>query len=445
MSFAARQLPSKNGGLIELRRRLLFVLLGIVIYRFGSYIPVPGVDASKLASFMQSQENTIFGLFNMFSGGSLWRMSLFALGIMPYISASIIIQLLTAVSSRLEELKKEGEAGRRKIVQYTRIGTLLLSLFQSLGMAKYLMAQQLITAQLSPLVFYAVAVATLTTGTMFLMWVGEQMTERGVGNGISLLIFSSIVSGLPTAVSHTFEQARNGNLNLIVLLLIVVVIMGVTGFVVFVERAQRRITVNYAKRQQGRKMMAAQTSHLPLKLNMAGVIPPIFASSILLFPSTIGKWFGAAPGMGWLSDIGLALSPPQPLYLITFSAAVFFFCFFYTAIVFNPKDTAENLKKSGAFIPGIRPGEQTAKYIDGVMSRLTLVGAVYITLVSLLPTFLMMAWNVPFYFGGTSLLIVVVVIMDFISQIQSHLMSTKYDSLLKKASLKGNKMGRLPR
>lgn len=436
----ARALPgtSKSGGLTELRRRLFFVILGIIVYRLGSYIPVPGINAAELQQFVQSQENTILGLFNMFSGGSLWRMSVFALGIMPYISASIIIQLLSAVSPKLEELKKEGEAGRRKIVQYTRLATLVLALFQSLGMSKYLASQpHLINHAMSMPLFYAVSVITLTTGTIFLMWLGEQMTERGIGNGISMLIFASIVSGLPGAVSNTFEQARNGNLNPLLLLIIVVVILAVTAFVVFVERAQRRITVNYAKRQQGRKMFAAQSSHLPLKINMAGVIPPIFASSILLFPSTLGKWFGAAPGMHWLSTIGLALSPPQPLYLVLFTGAIFFFCFFYTAIVFNPKDTADNLKKSGAFIPGIRPGEQTAKYIDGVMSRLTFVGAIYIALVSLLPTFLTMAWNLPFYFGGTSLLIVVVVIMDFVAQIQSHLMSTRYDSLLKRANMKG--------
>lgn len=437
-----RGLPQKSGGLGELRRRLFFVLLGILIYRFGSYIPVPGIDSAHLQSFMQGQENTILGLFNMFSGGSLWRMSVFALGIMPYISASIIIQLLTAVSPKLEELKKEGEAGRRKLTHYTRLGTLVLAVFQSFGMAKYLASQQgLISADMSLFLFYFIAVVTLTTGTMFLMWLGEQMTERGVGNGISILIFASIVSGLPTAISNTFEQARNGNLSVIVLLLVIVVVLGVTAFVVFVERAQRRITVNYAKRQEGRKVFAAQTSHLPLKINMAGVIPPIFASSILLFPSTLGKWFGAAPGMHWLSEIGLALSPPQPLYLIVFAATVFFFCFFYTAIVFNPKDTADNLKRSGAVIPGIRPGEQTAKYVDTVMSRLTFVGAIYISLVSLLPTFLTMAWNLPFYFGGTSLLIVVVVIMDFVSQVQSHLMSTKYESLLKRANMKGARPG----
>jgi preprotein translocase subunit SecY len=426
---------SKSGGLIELRRRLFFVLLGVLVYRLGSYVPVPGIDPVKLANFFHSQENTVFGLFNMFSGGALSRLTVFALGIMPYISASIIVQLLTAISPKLGELRKEGASGQRKIVQYTRYGTLLLALFQALGMTKYIVSQGLV--YYPSFLFYVTSTITLTTGTMFLMWLGEQMTERGVGNGISLLIFASIASGIPTALMHTFEQAHDGNLSLIALLTILAIILAVTTFVVFMERAQRKITVNYAKRQQGNKLYAAQTSHLPLKINMSGVIPPIFASSILLFPATLSQWFGAAKGMQWLSEIGLVLTPGQPLYLIVFALAVVFFCFFYTALVFNPRDTADNLKKSGAFIPGVRPGEQTAKYIDGVMSRLTLIGAVYITAVSLLPMFLMVAWNVPFYFGGTSLLIVVVVIMDFMAQVQSHIMSSRYDSLLKKANLKG--------
>ncbi len=426
---------AQGSGLTELKQRLLFVLMGIVIYRLGAYIPVPGIDPIKLAQFFHSEQNTILGLFNMFSGGALSRLTVFALGIMPYISASIIIQLFTAISPKLSELKKEGESGQRKITQYTRYATLFLALFQSLGMTKYIISHGLVFYP--SMSFYIISVVTLTTGTMFLMWLGEQMTERGIGNGISLLIFASIASGIPTALMHTFEQARQGNLSLIVLLMVVVIIVAVTIFVVFVERAQRRITVNYAKRQQGRKMYAAQSSHLPLKLNMSGVIPAIFASSILLLPQSLSQWFGTVPHLGWLSEIGLALSFGQPLYVILFAAAIIFFSFFYTALVFNPQDTADNLKKSGAFIPGIRPGDQTAHYIDGVMSRLTLVGSIYVTLVCLLPMFLMMAWHVPFYFGGTSLLIIVVVIMDFMAQVQSHLMSNRYDSLLQKANLKG--------
>jgi preprotein translocase subunit SecY len=435
---------NQSGGLTELKRRLFFVLIGILVYRLGAYIPIPGIDPTKLAQFASGQENTILGLLNMFSGGAVARMTVFALGIMPYISAAIIVQLMAAVVPTLMELKKEGEAGQRKLMQYTRIGTLFLALFQSIGMTKGIIVNQGL-AYYPSVTFYVVSVVTMTTGTMFLMWLGEQMTERGVGNGISLLIFSSIVSGLPMALIHTFDQARQGNLSLIVLLLVLVIILAVTTFVVFVERAQRRITVNYAKRQQGRKIFAAQTSHLPLKINMAGVIPPIFASSILLFPSTLSQWFGTVKGMGWLSTFGLALAPGQPLYLILFAIAVIFFCFFYTALVFNPRDTADNLKRSGAFIPGIRPGDQTAQYIDNVMSRLTLVGAIYISAVSLLPMFLMLAWDVPFYFGGTSLLIVVVVVMDFVAQVQAHLMSNRYDSLLKKANLKGNTLGGIVR
>lgn len=423
-------------GLVELRRRLLFVLIGILVYRLGSYIPVPGIDPVKLADFFRGEGNSFFGLFNMFSGGAFARMTIFALGIMPYISASIIVQLLTAIFPSFAELKKEGQSGQRKLTQYTRYGTLILSLFQSVGMAKFMVSQGLVVYDVS--VFYFLAAITLTTGTLFLMWLGEQMTERGVGNGISLLIFSSIVSGIPAALFHTFEQSRQGNISLLGLLLILVVIVAVTMFVVFVERAQRRITVNYPNRQQGRKMMPAQFSHLPLKINMAGVIPPIFASSILLFPEALSRWFSTSPGMNWLANIGLAISWGQPLYIICYVLLIFFFCFFYTAIIFNPKDTAENLKKSGAFVPGIRPGEQTANYIDLVMSRLTLVGAAYISLVSILPMVLMMHWNVPFYFGGTSLLIVVVVVMDFIAQVQAHWMSNRYESLMKKTNLSGS-------
>ncbi|NCX94315.1 MAG: preprotein translocase subunit SecY [Gammaproteobacteria bacterium] len=435
-------IPGVARGLSELRSRVLFVLIGIIVYRFGAYIPVPGIDPVKLAQFFHNQENGIFGLFNMFSGGALSRLTIFALGIMPYISASIIIQLLSSVLPSLAELKKEGEAGQRKITQYTRYATLLLATIQAFGMTRYIVGQGLVFYP--SITFYLVSTLTLATGTMFLMWLGEQMTERGVGNGISLLIFSSIVSGLPTALVHTFDQAKQGNLSLIALLLIVLVVLAVTAFVVFVERAQRRITVNYAKRQQGRRMYAAQSSHLPLKINISGVIPPIFASSILLFPMTLSQWFSTTPGFGWLAKVGLALSPPQPLYLVLYAGAVIFFCFFYTALVFNPRDTADNLKRSGAFIPGIRPGDQTARFIDGVMSRLTMSGAIYVTLVSLLPMFLLLAWNVPFYFGGTSLLIVVVVLMDFMAQVQSHLMASKYDSLLKKANIKGaSPLGRI--
>ncbi|MCF6767987.1 preprotein translocase subunit SecY [Thiotrichales bacterium 19S11-10] len=431
-----KKMMNKGGGLTELKHRLLFVLLGVIVFRLGSYIPVPGIDPSGLQQFFNAQDSTILGMFNMFSGGALSRFTIFALGVMPYISASIIFQLLSQVNPTLEELRKEGEAGRRKITQYTRYATFALALFQSFGIAKFMASQGLVLAGISPFMYYLSAVVTLTTGSMFLMWVGEQMTERGVGNGISMLIFAGIVAGLPTAIVHTLEQTQRGDLSLVVLLFIVILVLAVTSFVVYMERAQRRITVNYAKRQQGRKMYAPQTSHLPLKINMAGVIPPIFASSILLFPATIGQWFGSSTeGLTWLGKVGLALAPGQPLYLVVFSVAIIFFCFFYTALVFNPKETADNLKKSGAFIPGIRPGEQTAKYIDATMSRLTLVGSVYITAVCLLPLILMQFWNVPFYFGGTSLLIVVVVIMDFIAQVQSHMMSTKYDSLLKKANL----------
>jgi preprotein translocase subunit SecY len=427
--------PGVKAGLQELKNRLLFVLLGVIIYRFGAYIPVPGIDPIKLAQFFNSQSNSIFGLFNMFSGGALSRLSLFALGIMPYISASIIVQLLSSLVPKLYSLKKEGESGQRKIMQYTRFATLLLALVQSFGMSRYIVDQGLV--YYSSTIFYCIATVTLTTGTMFLMWLGEQITERGVGNGISLIIFSSIVSGLPIAVSHTFDQVRQGNLSFFALLTVLAVIVLVTVFVVFFERAQRRITVNYAKRQQGNKIYAAQSSHLPFKINISGVIPPIFASSVLLFPMTLSQWFSATPGMGWLSKVGLALSPPQPLYMILYTVVVMFFCFYYTAMVFNPRDTADNLKRSGAFVPGIRPGEQTANFIDTVMSRLTLAGGAYVTLVSLLPMFLMLGWNVPFYFGGTSLLIVVVVMMDFMAQIQSYLMSAKYDNLLSKANLRG--------
>ena len=425
-------------GLTELKSRLYFVVLAVLVYRLGAHIPVPGLDPSRLANFFGEQQNTIFGLFNMFSGGALSRVTVFAIGIMPYISASIIIQLFTVVSPALEQLKKEGESGRRKINQYIRYLTLILGFFQSLGMAKWLVSQHI--ALNGDFVFYFTTILTLATGTMFLMWLGEQITEKGVGNGISLIIFSGIVSNLPNSIGSVFQQIREGQMQPLTLLLIAVIVMVVTGFVVFVERAQRRIRVNYAQRTQGRKVYAAQTSHLPLKINMSGVIPPIFASSIILLPATLAQFFGRGKGMDWLADIGMALSPGQPLYLLVYAASIVFFAFFYAALVFNPKDTSDNLKKSGAYIPGIRPGEQTTKYIDLVMTRLTLIGAFYLVLVCLLPQILMMTWHVPFYFGGTSLLIIVVVIMDFVAQVQAHLMTQQYESLLKKSNLKGNKL-----
>jgi preprotein translocase subunit SecY len=429
---------SGKSSLAELKSRLLFVLIAILVYRLGAHIPVPGLDPVKLANYFNDQQNTIFGLFNMFSGGALSRVTVFAIGIMPYISASIMIQLFTVVSPRLEQLKKEGESGRRRINQYTRYLTLVLSIFQSLGMAKWLVSQQI---ALSPdFFFFFTALVTLVTGTMFLMWLGEQITEKGVGNGISLIIFSGIVSSLPGAIASIFQQVREGQMQALTMMVIAVIVVGVTGFVVFMERAQRKIRVNYAQRTQGRKVYAAQSSHLPLKINMSGVIPPIFASSIILLPATLAQFFGRGKGMDWLADVGMAMSPGQPLYLIVYALAILFFAFFYTALVFNPKDTADNLRKSGAYIPGIRPGEQTSKYIDQVMTRLTLVGAIYLILVCMLPQLMMYTWHVPFYFGGTSLLIIVVVIMDFVAQIQAHLMAQQYDSLMKKSSFKGTKL-----
>ena len=430
-------IPAGNqSGLGELKSRLLFVLIAIVVYRIGAHIPVPGINPDRLAALFDQNQGTILSLFNMFSGGALERMSILALGIMPYISASIIMQLMTVVSPTLAQLKKEGEAGRRKINQYTRYGTVILATIQAFGMAVGLANQGVsFNADMS---FYFVAVVTLVAGAVFLMWLGEQVTERGIGNGISILIFAGIVAGLPSAIGQAFEAARQGDLNILALLTIAFLAVATVGFVVFMERGQRRITINYAKRQQGNRVMAAQTSHLPLKVNMAGVIPPIFASSILLFPASIGQWFGQSEGMDWLQDVALALGPGQPLYILLFSVSIIFFCYFYTAIVFNPKDVADNLKKSGAFIPGIRPGEQSARYIDTVLGRLTLFGALYITAVSLMPQFLVVAANVPFYFGGTSLLIVVVVVMDFMAQVQSHLMSHQYESLMKKSNLKGS-------
>ncbi len=420
----------------DLKRRLWFLLGALVVYRIGAHIPVPGIDPSVLERLFQSQQGGILGMFNMFSGGALSRFTVFALGIMPYISASIIVQLLTVVSPQLEALKKEGESGRRKITQYTRYGTVVLAFFQATGISIALESQQGLV--LDPgFMFRITTVFTLVAGTMFLMWLGEQITERGVGNGISIIIFSGIVSGMPHAIGGTLELTRTGAFSIPLVLLLFVGAIAVTGFVVFVERGQRKILVNYAKRQVGRMVMGGQSSHLPLKLNMSGVIPPIFASSIILFPATLAGWFGSSPHMAWLKDVGATLSPGQPIYVILYSAAIIFFCFFYTALVFNPKETADNLKKSGAFVPGIRPGEQTARYIDKVMTRLTLIGAIYITLVCLLPEFLIVKWNVPFYFGGTSLLIIVVVTMDFMAQVQAYVMSHQYESLLKKANFKG--------
>ncbi len=424
---------AKLGRLEELKQRLLFLLGAIVVFRIGTFIPVPGIDPVALAQMFESQKGTILDMFNMFSGGALERFSVFALGIMPYISASIIIQLLSVVHPKLEQLKKEGESGRRKITQYTRYFTLVLATFQSIGVAVALESQKVV---LDPgLAFKITATVTLVTGTLFLMWLGEQVTERGIGNGISMLIFAGIVAGLPPAIGATLELTRTGQMHVLTLLLLVVIILGVTAFVVFVERGQRRITVNYAKRQVGNKLYAGQTSHLPLKLNMSGVIPPIFASSIILFPATLGGWFGSAGNMGWLQDLAQTLSPGQPIYIMLFATAIIFFCFFYTALMFNPKETADNLKKSGAFVPGVRPGKQTAEYIDKVMTRLTMAGAIYITAVCLLPEFLNLQWNVPFHFGGTSLLIIVVVVMDFMAQVQAHLMSHQYEGLMKKSNL----------
>ncbi|GAB2727362.1 preprotein translocase subunit SecY [Halomonas garicola] len=433
-----------GSGLSELWARLRFVLLAIVVYRIGAHIPIPGINPDQLAALFKEQQGTILGMFNMFSGGALERMSVLALGIMPYISASIIMQLMTAVSPHLEQLKKEGEAGRRKISQYTRYGTVLLAFVQAIGMSVGLASQGI--AYSADISFYFTAVITFVAGATFMMWLGEQITEKGIGNGISLLIFSGIVAGLPSAVGQAFELARNeGAWNVLPLLALSALGIATVAFVVFIERGQRRLKVNYPRRQVGNKMYAGQSSYLPLKVNMAGVIPAIFASSILLFPASIGQWVGAGEGMEWLQRASQALGPGQPLYILLFGLAVVFFCFFYTALVFNPKDVADNLKKSGAFLPGIRPGEQTARYIDKVMTRLTLFGALYITAVSLMPQFLIVAWNVPFFFGGTSLLIVVVVIMDFMAQVQSHLMSHQYDSVMKKSNLKGYGSGGIMR
>jgi len=433
----AASLMQMSGKMGDLKRRLWFLIGALVVYRIGTFVPVPGIDPTTLEDLFSGQQGGILGMFNMFSGGALSRFSIFALGIMPYISSSIIMQLMTVVSPQLEALKKEGEAGRRKITQYTRYGTLVLATFQALGIAVALEGQPGLVIE-PGFMFRITTLITLVTGTMFLMWLGEQITERGIGNGISIIIFAGIAAGLPQAIGGTLELTRTGSFSIPLVLLLFIGALLVTALVVFVERGQRKILVNYAKRQVGNKVYGGQTSHLPLKVNMAGVIPPIFASSIILFPATLAGWFGTSEGMTWLRDVGAALSPGQPVYVMLYAAAIIFFCFFYTALVFNPRETADNLKKSGAFVPGIRPGDQTARYVDKIMGRLTLVGAIYITLVCLLPEFLIVKWNVPFYFGGTSLLILVVVSMDFMAQVQAYIMTHQYDSLLKKTSFKGS-------
>ncbi len=421
----------------EVRQRLLFLVGALIVYRIGTFIPVPGIDPIALEQFFSDQSGTILSMMNMFSGGAMERLSIFALGIMPYISASIIMQMATHVVEPLKQLRKEGEAGRRKITQYTRYGTVILSAFQATASTTYLQSQQFV---LNPGTnFVVTAVITLVTGTMFLMWLGEQITERGIGNGISMIILASILSGLPSAIGGTLELVNNGAMNQAMPFILLILVLGVTGFVVFMERAQRRITVNYAKRQQGRRMYAGQTSHLPFKLNMAGVIPPIFASSIILFPATIASWVGTSQAYNWLTGISASLSPGQPIYILIYASLIMFFCFFYTSLVFNSRDTADNLKRSGAFIPGIRPGQHTAEYIDKVLTRLTFWGALYITGVCLMPELMIYQFNVPFYFGGTSLLIIVVVSMDFMQQLQAHMMSHQYEGLMKKANLKGGK------
>jgi preprotein translocase subunit SecY len=443
----ATSLPNtlgKTGKYGDLKRRLMFLLLALVVYRVGTHIPVPGIDPDQLRQLFNSQQGGILGLFNMFSGGALSRFSVFALGIMPYISASIIMQMLTYVMPSLEALRKEGESGRRKITQYTRYGTLGLAIFQAIGISVAIESQQGLV--LDPgLMFRFVCVVSLVTGTMFLMWLGEQITERGLGNGISILIFAGIVAGLPTAIGGLFELVRTGGISPLAAIFIIALVILVTAFVVFVERGQRKITVNYAKRQVGNKIYGGQSSFLPLKLNMSGVIPPIFASSLILFPATLASWFTTGDATRWIRDLAAALSPGQPLYMVLYAGLIIFFCFFYTALVFNSKETADNLKKSGAFVPGIRPGEQTGRYVDRILMRLTLAGAIYITFVCLVPEFLNMRYSVPFYFGGTSLLIVVVVTMDFMSQVQAYLMTHQYESLLKKANFKGFGPGQLPR
>lgn len=423
------------GKLSEVRQRLLFLLGALIVFRIGTYIPVPGIDPAQLAQLFERQSGTILDVGIMFTGGALERLSILALGVMPYISASIIMQLMTATVPSLKELKKEGEAGRRKITQYTRYGTLGLATFQSIGTGIALWNQGIALPGITQYSFIFTTAVCLATGAMFLMWLGEQVTERGIGNGISILIFASIVSGLPSAVGGTLDLVRTGEMNAITAVIIFLGALAVTAFVVFVERAQRRIPVHHAQRQRGRRMYAAQTQHLPLKLNMSGVIPPIFASSIILFPATIIRFLGEGGTVA--NFVANAIAPGQPLYVLFYSLMIIFFCFFYTALVFDSRETADNLKKSGAFIPGVRPGMQTANYIDTVLTRLTVAGAAYVTAVCLLPEFLILQYNVPFYFGGTSLLIIVVVVMDFMAQLQAHLMSHQYEGLLKKANLKG--------
>jgi preprotein translocase subunit SecY len=430
-------LPGAGGARYgDLKRRLIFLLLALVVFRIGAHIPVPGIDPKVLADLFQGQQGGILGMFNMFSGGALSRFTVFALGIMPYISASIIMQLMTAVSPQLEQLRKEGESGRRKITQYTRYGTVFLALFQATGISIALESQPGLVLEPGPM-FRITAVTSLVTGTMFLMWLGEQITERGLGNGISIIIFAGIAAGLPSAIAGTLELVRTGAMHPLTALLIAIAVLVITAFVCFVERGQRKILVNYAKRQVGNRVYGGQSSHLPFKLNMSGVIPPIFASSLILFPATLLGWFGTGEGMLWLRDVAGMLTPGQPIYILLYAGLIVFFCFFYTALQYNPKETADNLKKSGAFVPGIRPGDQTARYLEKILTRLTLAGAVYVTLVCLLPEFLILRWNVPFYFGGTSLLIIVVVTMDFMAQVQAYIMTHQYESLLRKASFKG--------
>jgi preprotein translocase subunit SecY len=433
----ATTLPNvKSGRYGDLKRRLLFLLGALFVFRIGAHIPVPGIDPGVLAEFFSDKGGSIFGMFNMFSGGALSRFTIFALGIMPYISASIIMQLMTAVSPTLDALRKEGESGRRKITQYTRYGTVFLALFQATGISIALESQPGLV--LDPgLMFRITTVTTLVTGTMFLMWLGEQITERGLGNGISIIIFAGIAAGLPNAIAGTLELVRTGAMHPLTALLIAAAVLVVTAAVCFVERGQRKILVNYAKRQVGNRVYGGQSSHLPFKLNMSGVIPPIFASSLILFPATVLGWFGTAEGLVWLRDLAGALSPGQPIYVLLYGGLIVFFCFFYTALQYNPRETADNLKKSGAFVPGIRPGDQTARYLEKILLRLTLAGAIYVTLVCLLPEFLILRWNVPFYFGGTSLLIIVVVTMDFMAQVQAYVMTHQYESLLRKANFKG--------
>ena len=426
-------------GLGELWARLRFLFLAIIVYRIGTHIPVPGIDPARVADLFTQNEGTYIDLFNMFSGGALERMSILALGIMPYISASIIMQLMSAVTPSLEQLKKEGDAGRRKISQYTRYLTILLAIIQATAMSRGLNLAYEGASPIGELIDSLVMITSLVTGAVFMMWLGEQVTEKGIGNGISILICAGIIAGLPGAIGQAFESAQQGDLNILLLLAIILILLGIVWFVVLVERGQRRITVNYAKRQQGKKVYAAQTSHLPLKINMAGVIPAIFASSLLLFPQSIATWIGSGDGRSSevLQTIAASLGPGQPLNLIVFTALIIFFCFFYTALMYNPGEVADNLKKSGAYIPGIRPGKQSAKYIDSVLTRLTVAGSLYMTAVCLMPQFIIVATGIPFYLGGTSLLIIVVVLMDFMSQVQSHLMSRQYESLMKKSNLKG--------